>query len=86
MTDELLADLLTAVEQQLTSPETRYVAETFDRLRGLGLAETEAKTQIAIVLAEQMDLILKSKKPFDQAAYRAALAALPEEDEVSETA
>lgn len=77
MTDELIADLLTAVEQQLTSPETPYVAETFARLRGLGLTDAAAKKQIAFALAEQMDLIIETKKPFDQSSYRALLNELP---------
>lgn len=77
MSDELLPDLITAVEQQLVSPQTKYVTKTFDRLRKAGVNETEAKNQIAICLSEEMDELLLHKRPFDENAYRAALAELP---------
>ncbi len=84
MNDELLADLLAAVEQQLTSPQTPYVAKTYARLIKLGLEESEAKSEIAICLGEEMDNILKTRKGFDEKAYRAALDALPHPAEVAE--
>lgn len=84
MNSELLPDLLVAVEQQLASPQTPYVAKTFARLTGLGIDETEAKTQIAICLGEEMDNVLRSKKPFDEKAYKASLEALPMADEPEE--
>jgi hypothetical protein len=77
MDDELLSHLLAAVGQQLGSPQTRYVAQTYQRLRELGIDEVEAKTQIALCLAQEMDQILRSKRPFDEAAYRELLAGLP---------
>jgi hypothetical protein len=77
MNDDLLPDLLAAVEQQLTSPQTPYVAKTLARLVKLGLDEAEAKTQIALCLGEEMDNILRTKKGFDEKAYRANLDALP---------
>lgn len=80
MSDDLLPDLLAAVEQQLASPQTKYVAKTLDRLKKAGLDETEAKTQIAIRLGEQMDEMMRTKR-FDETAYREALDALPMEEE-----
>lgn len=77
MNEDLLPDLLAAVEQQLTSPQTPYVAKTLARLVKLGIEEAEAKTQIAICLGEEMDNILSSRKAFDEKAYRASLDALP---------
>ena len=77
MNDDLLPDLLAAVEQQLTSPQTPYVAKNLARLLKLGIEETEAKTQIALCLGEEMDKILRIRKPFDEKAYRASLEALP---------
>lgn len=77
MNDDLLADLLSAVEQQLVSPQTPYVAKTLARLVKLGMEESEAKSEIALCLGEEMDNILKTKKGFDEKAYRAALEALP---------
>lgn len=85
MNDDLLPDLIAAVEQQLTSPQTPYVAKTLARLTKLGLEESEVKTQIALCLGEEMDNILRTRKGFDEKAYRAALDALPhpKENEVS---
>jgi hypothetical protein len=77
MNSDLLADLLVAIEQQLVSPQTPYVKKTFDRLAKLGLEETEAKTQIAVCLGEAMDDMIRTKKPFDEKAYRASLDELP---------
>ncbi len=81
MNDDLLPDLLTAVGQQLTSPQTPYVAKTLARLLQLGIDEGDAMTQIAFCLGEEMDNILRTRKPFDEKAYRASLDALPDEGE-----
>ncbi|MES2658457.1 MAG: hypothetical protein V4689_07550 [Verrucomicrobiota bacterium] len=84
MNDDLLPDLLAAVDQQLVSPQTPYVAKTLTRLLLLGIVESEAKTQIALCLGAEMDNILRTRKPFDERAYRAALDELPGEPEHEE--
>jgi hypothetical protein len=81
MSNDLLHDLLAAVEQQLASPQTTYVATTLDRLVRAGLDATEAKSQIALCLGDEMDQVLRKHRSFDEAAYRAALDALPLEPE-----
>lgn len=81
MSDELLSELLDAVEQQLVSPQTKYVPKTFQRLLKAGLEEDEAKRQIACCLSEEMFEIVRLKRPFDEKAYRAALDELPLEPE-----
>lgn len=81
MSDELLPELLDAVEQQLVSPQTKYVPKTFQRLLKAGLEEDEAKRQIACCLSEEMFEIMRLKRPFDEKAYRAALDELPLEPE-----
>ena len=81
MNDDLLPDLLAAVEQQLVSPQTPYVAKTLARLLGLGVEESEAKTQIALCLGEEMDNILRTRKPFDEQSYRVNLDGLPQAEE-----
>ncbi len=86
MTDELLADLQVAVDQQILSPETPYVGKTYDRLIKLGVEAAEARTQIALCLGEEMDRILLTKKPFEVAAYQASLEALPFEEEAQDEA
>lgn len=84
MNHDLLPDLLIAIEQQLASPQTPYVRKAFDRLVKLGIEETEAKTQLAVCLGEQMDEVLRTKKPFDEKAYRDSLDGLPLAEEKDE--
>lgn len=81
MSDELLPDLLAAVEQQLVSPQTKYVAKTLERLKKAGLEDGEAKNQIALCLGEQMDEMMRTKRGFDEKAYREALDGLPLADD-----
>jgi hypothetical protein len=87
MNDDLLPDLLAAVEQQLISAQTPYVKKTFDRLLKLGLGEADAKHQIALCLGDEMDEVLRTKRPFDEKSYRSSLDDLPfaEESESEET-
>lgn len=83
MNEDLLPDLLAAVDQQITSPQTPYVGKTLARLVKQGVDEQEARTQIAICLGEEMDLMMKKKRSFDENSYKAALDELPMEvDEV----
>jgi hypothetical protein len=84
MNDDLLADLLVAVEQQLVAPQTKYVAKTFERLSALGLEPEQAKRQIALCLGEVMDEMMRSRRGFDEKAYRQALDGLPEEEAAEE--
>lgn len=77
MNDDLLPDLIAAVEQQLSSPQTPYVAKTYARLLKLGIEEAEAKSQIALCLGEEMDQLLKKGRGFDEKAYRMSLNTLP---------
>lgn len=84
MNDDLLPDLIAAVEQQLVSPQTPYVAKTLARLVKLGLDEAEAKSQIALTLGEEMDKLLRTRKPFDEKSYKEGLNSLPMEPEEDE--
>ncbi|MGL4400738.1 MAG: hypothetical protein ACRCXD_12775 [Luteolibacter sp.] len=81
MNDDLLPDLIAAVEQQLVSPQTPYVAKNLARLLKLGIDEADAKSQIALCLGEEMDLVLRKRRGFDENAYRASLEALPIPDD-----
>jgi hypothetical protein len=81
MNDDLLPDLIVAVGQQLVSPQTPYVAKALERLLKLGINESEAKTQIALCLGEEMDQVLRKRRPFDENAYRASLDGLPMKEE-----
>lgn len=77
MNDDLLPDLIAAVEQQLTSLQTPYVGTTLTRLLKLGYTREEAMTEIALCLGEEMDQVLRHRRAFDEAAYQASLKALP---------
>ncbi|MBC8126727.1 MAG: hypothetical protein H8M99_06235 [Gloeobacteraceae cyanobacterium ES-bin-144] len=77
MSDDLLPDLLAAVEQQLVSPQTQYVVKTYQRLLKRGIEEAEAKSQIALCLAEEMENVMRRKRSFNEKSYRAALDELP---------
>ncbi len=77
MNEDLIMDLLAAVEQQMVSPQTKYVAKAHERLCGLGLAPDQAKEQIALCLGEVMDEMMRSRRGFDEKAYREALDGLP---------
>lgn len=77
MSDDLISDLLAAVEQQIVSPRTKYVAMTYERLIRAGLDEGGAKKQIALCLGEEMDAVLRQKRGFDENSYRQALEGLP---------
>ena len=77
MNDDLLPDLIAAVEQQLKSPQTPYVTKTFARLLKLGLEADEAKSQIALCLGEEMDQVLRNSRAFDEKAYCRSLEELP---------
>lgn len=85
MSDELLPDLIAAVEQQLLSPQTKYVSKTMERLIKLGLEPSEAKSQIALCLGEEMDRVLRKHRQFDEKSYRTALDELPMEPETDES-
>lgn len=84
MSDDLFPELLSAVEQQLLSPQTQYVAATLKRLIKSGMEETMAKHQIALCLGEETDQMLRKHRGFDEKAYRAALAGLPFPEEPDE--
>jgi hypothetical protein len=84
MNDDLLPDLIAAVEQQLVSPQTPYVAKTYNRLIKLGVEAAEAKSQIALCLGEEMDQLLKKRRAFDENSYRINLDNLPMEEKTDE--
>ena len=81
MNDDLLPDLIAAVEQQLVSPQTPYVAKALKRLIKLGIEESVAKTRIALCLGEEMEQVLRTRGPFDEKAYRTNLEGLTPEPE-----
>lgn len=81
MNDDLLPDLIAAVEQQLVSAQTPYVAKTLARLVKLGIDQADAKSQIALCLGEEMDQLMRKRRGFDEKSYRARLDELPMQDD-----
>ncbi|WP_193213936.1 DUF1841 family protein [Luteolibacter marinus] len=72
--DAFFQDLLAAVEQQLASPQTRYVAKEYERLTSKGMSETDAKERIAACLGEETDAMYRRKTAFDEKSYKKRLA------------
>ena len=79
MNDEnLIESLLPAVEQQLESPETPYVKETFTRLVEKELlSPNDAKEMIALCLADESNRMFIDKRDFVVARYQELLEGLP---------
>lgn len=71
--DAFFDELLAAVNQQIQSKETAYVAKTYERLQAAGLSAEEARESIARCLAEITDQVVRSGRPFDGNAYRMSL-------------
>ena len=74
--DAFFAALLTAVDEQLASKETPYVAATHKRLLKAGLSDDEAREEIAKCLAEESDRMLRSGRPFDSRSYQERLSSI----------
>lgn len=71
--DAFFNELLAAVDQQIQSKETAYVAKTYERLQTDGLSDEDAREAIARCLAEITDQVVRSGRPFDADAYRISL-------------
>ncbi|MEN8785724.1 MAG: hypothetical protein ABF379_15275 [Akkermansiaceae bacterium] len=76
--DEIVEKLLPAIEEQLTSPETPYVREAFDRiLTEPDIEENEAKAMLAFCLADEMEAMMADEREFDSDRYQMLLTLLP---------
>lgn len=78
---DILKGLLQAVDEQLRSPQTRYVKETYERLLALGQSDQQAREEIADCLGEELDDMLQKNRSFDETLYKKTLAALPWQEE-----
>ena len=71
-------DLITAVEQQLSSPDTPYVARCHERLIAEhNLPSEEAVEMIAHCLADELDTLQSEQRDFNVARYQLLLGLLP---------
>jgi len=78
--DPIIAELLPAIEEQLASPDTPYVADTFDHLINLpdeDISPEEAKQMIAFCLADEIDTMATEDRPFNPTRYQLLLKLLP---------
>jgi hypothetical protein len=76
----LKAVFLEAVESQMRDnnpPETRM---TFERLRGRGISEQDAKTLIGSVIEVESSLIMKSGTSFNHERFVRNLRRLPDQN------
>lgn len=74
---DILQILLSAIDEQLHSPQTRYVKDTHQRLMALGMSDAQAREEMADCLGDEMDDMIVRDRDFDEARYRALLDALP---------
>ena len=76
--EESIEQLVPAVEQQISSPETPYVSRTFQRLLAEpSIDEHEAKLMIALCLADESETMVQQKRDFNVSRYRDLLDLLP---------
>lgn len=76
--NEILDMLRPAVEEQMASPDTQFVKAAFDRLiEADDIDEEEAKTMIALCLADESERMLEEERSFDLERYRTLLQLLP---------
>ena len=76
--DDGIDQLIPAVEQQISSPETPYVGEAYHRLiKEPDIDEYEAKLMIALCLADESEDMIEKEREFDVARYKNLLAFLP---------
>ncbi|MBF0675033.1 MULTISPECIES: DUF1841 family protein [unclassified Pseudomonas] len=69
--------LIQAIENQLESGEPPAVRATLNKLTLVGYEREEILHLMALVLAEEINAMLRDDRPFDQAGYESALRALP---------
>lgn len=68
---------LDSVLKQIDSGDPPEARATYDRLKGQGLAETEALHLITAALRSEMNKMIQQSKPFDTASYVELLKKLP---------
>lgn len=72
------ATLVQAIENQLQAGEPAAAQAVYNKLSLVGYAREEILQLMALVLAHEVDAMLRDDRPFDAAWYEQALRALPE--------
>ncbi len=76
--DDGIEQLIPAVEQQISSPETPYVGQTYRRLlEEPDIDDHEAKLMIALCLADESEAMIEKERDFDITRYQKLLTLLP---------
>ncbi len=69
--DEAIEKLLPAIAEQLASPDTPYVREAYERiLTEPDIEEDEAKAMLAFCLADEIEAMMDTGRPFDTDRYQ----------------
>jgi len=78
--DEAFAQdtLVQAVENQLGAGEPAFVQAVLNKLTLVGYEREEIIELMALVLADEIDVMLRDERGFDLARYEQGLRALPE--------
>ena len=78
--DEAFAEqtLIQAIENQLEAGEPAATQAVYNKLTLVGYEREEILQLMALVLAHEIDAMLKADRPFDTAWCEQALRALPE--------
>ncbi|HTN30021.1 MAG TPA: hypothetical protein VL178_04200 [Pseudomonas sp.] len=85
--DELFASqaLVEAIESQLESGEPPATQAVYNKLNLVGYEREEILQMMALVLADEVRVMLNDNRPFDGERYERLLRALPElPDEAAE--
>ncbi len=77
--DEAFAEatLVQAIENQLENGEPAAAQAVYNKLTLVGYEHEEILELMALVLAHEVDAMLRDDRPFDGAWYEQALRALP---------
>jgi hypothetical protein len=70
--------LIQAIENQLEAGEPPAAKAVYNKLSLVGYEREEILELMALVLAHEIDAMLREDRPFDGAWYEQALRALPE--------
>ncbi|WP_252273630.1 hypothetical protein [Pseudomonas subflava] len=78
--DEAFAEqtLIQAIENQLEADAPPATRAVYNKLTLVGYEREEILQLMALVLAHEIDAMLREDRPFDSAWYEQALRALPE--------
>jgi hypothetical protein len=78
--DEAFAEatLVEAIENQLEADDPPAVRATLNKLSLVGYEREEILRLMALVLAHEIEAMLRDNRPFDRDGYEQALRALPE--------